>query len=596
MEQLTGLDAAFLALDTPRTTGHVGSIQVVEALDAAGERLTLDRLTAVVGDRLHLVPPMRRKIVEVPLGLGQPFWIEDADFDLEFHVRELALPTPGSMHQLTEQVARIHSRTLDRSRPLWEIYLIHGLEGDRAAIYSKVHHAMIDGVGGQEIAAALLDLSPQGREIPPAPPWDPDPAPGSLMLLAKAAASLAAVPTTAGRFAADVARSAPALLSIALPRLPGVDLVSSVAHRIAEEASGSGLGAVLPGGLGIGDGGLLEHVPGRAPATPFNRNVSAHRRIALRSVPLDVVKAVKSAAGMTVNDVVLAMCAGALRRWLSTHDALPDDPLVAAVPVSVRTSAAQGAKSGDGTFGNRVSLMLAVLPTDEPDPLTRMRVAHEATSVAKYQHDALSANLLADAYQFTMPALMGLTMRANARLRVLERASLFNLFVSNVPGPSVPLYLGGHRLLASYPVSAIADGQGLNITVLSYLGDLHFGLTADRELVPDLDVLAGYLAEELEELARATGVTGAVARSVGEAEGTLGATRRPARARATSTGGADGAPRKRTAVRVSKKSSVTAAAPSEPQPAAPPPTAPEPDAAPPPRKRPPRAAVRRTPR
>ncbi|WP_088285485.1 wax ester/triacylglycerol synthase family O-acyltransferase [Kineosporia sp. A_224] len=531
MEQLTGLDAAFLALDTPRTTGHVGSIQVVEALDAAGERVTLDRLTAVVGDRLHLVPPMRRKIVEVPLGLGQPFWVEDADFDLEFHVRELALPAPGSMHQLTEQVARIHARTLDRSRPLWEIYLIHGLEGDRAAIYSKVHHAMIDGVGGQEIAAALLDLSPEGREIPPAPPWDPDPAPGSLTLLAKAAASLATVPTTAGRFAADVARSAPALLSIALPRLPGVDLVSAVANRLAEEASGSGLGAVLPGGLGIGDGGLLEHVPGRAPATPFNRNVSAHRRIALRSVPLDVVKAVKSAAGMTVNDVVLAMCAGALRRWLSTHDALPEDPLVAAVPVSVRTSAAQGAKSGDGTFGNRVSLMLAVLPTDEPDPLTRMRVAHEATSVAKYQHDALSANLLADAYQFTMPALMGLTMRANARLRVLERASLFNLFVSNVPGPSVPLYLAGHRLLASYPVSAIADGQGLNITVLSYLGDLHFGLTADRDLVPDLDVLAGYLAEELEELARATGVAGAVERAVGEADGTpRGTARRPARA------------------------------------------------------------------
>lgn len=590
MEQLTGLDAAFLALDTPRTTGHVGSIQVVEALDAAGERVTLDRLTAVVGDRLHLVPPMRRKIVEVPLGLGQPFWVEDADFDLEFHVRELALPAPGSMHQLTEQVARIHARTLDRSRPLWEIYLIHGLEGDRAAIYSKVHHAMIDGVGGQEIAAALLDLSPEGREIPPAPPWDPDPAPGSLTLLAKAAASLATVPTTAGRFAADVARSAPALLSIALPRLPGVDLVSAVANRLAEEASGSGLGAVLPGGLGIGDGGLLEHVPGRAPATPFNRNVSAHRRIALRSVPLDVVKAVKSAAGMTVNDVVLAMCAGALRRWLSTHDALPEDPLVAAVPVSVRTSAAQGAKSGDGTFGNRVSLMLAVLPTDEPDPLTRMRVAHEATSVAKYQHDALSANLLADAYQFTMPALMGLTMRANARLRVLERASLFNLFVSNVPGPSVPLYLAGHRLLASYPVSAIADGQGLNITVLSYLGDLHFGLTADRDLVPDLDVLAGYLAEELEELARATGVAGAVERAVGEADGTpRGTARRPARARATSTAGADAVPRKRTAVRVAKKSSTAA-------PPVPPPPAPEPDAAPAPRKRPPRAAVRRTPR
>jgi len=183
--------------------------------------------------------------------------------------------------------------------------------------------------------------------------------------------------------------------------------------------------------------------------------------------------------------------------------------------VSVRTSASQGAKSGDGTFGNKVSLMLSRLPTELDDPLARMQVAHQATLVAKTQHEALPANLLADAYQFTMPALMGLTMRANARLRVLERAGLFNLFISNVPGPSVPLYLAGHRVVESYPVSAIADGQGLNITVLSYLGGLHFGLTADRDLVPDLDVLAGYLAAELEDLARLTGVDGAVARSPG---------------------------------------------------------------------------------
>jgi len=501
MEQLSGLDAAFLALDTPRTTGHVGGIHVVEAAGPDDAPLTLDRLIEVVGERIHLVPPMRRRVVGVPLGLDQPYWIEDPDFDLEFHVRELALPAPGNMHQLSEQVARIHSRALDRSRPLWEIYLIHGVEGGRSALYAKIHHAMIDGVGGQEITAALLDLTPEGREIPTPAPWTPDTEPGSFAMLGRAAVSLAVQPTRAVRFAADLLQSAPGLLGLALARMPGSTALVSATD-------------LLPGGLGIGDA-LIQHSPGRAPATPFNRNVSPHRRIALRSVPLDVVKAVKNAAGMTVNDVVMAVCAGALRRWLSTHDALPDEPLVAAVPVSVRTSAAQGAKSGDGTFGNRVSLMLATLPTDLEDPLARMRVAHEATLVAKNQHQALSASLLADAYQFTMPALMGLTMRANARLRVLERASLFNLFVSNVPGPSVPLYLAGHRVLASYPVSAVADGQGLNITVLSYLGGLHFGLTADRDLVPDLDVLAGYLAAELEDLARLTGVDGAVARSPG---------------------------------------------------------------------------------
>ena len=559
MEQLSGLDAAFLALDTRRTTGHVGGVHIVDAAAADAEPLTLERLLAVVADRIHLVPPMRRRVVEVPLGLGQPFWVEDPDFDLEFHVRELALPAPGSMHQLAEQVARIHSRPLDRSRPLWEVYLIHGLEGDRAALYAKIHHAMIDGVAGQEITAALLDLAPGGREVPPAPRWTADTEPGAFTLLTRSAASLASVPAVALRFTSDVVRSTPALLSLVLPRVPGAGVVAGAATRVADEAASAGLGAVLPGGLGIGN--VLDHVSGRAPATPFNRNVSAHRRVAFRSVPLDVVKAVKSAAGMTVNDVVLAMSAGALRRWLSTHDALPDEPLVAALPVSVRTSASKGAKSGDGTFGNRVSLMFARLPTDLDDPLARMRVAHQATLVAKTQHEALPANLLADAYQFTMPALMGLTMRANARLRVLERASLFNLFVSNIPGPSVPLYLAGHQVVASYPVSAVADGQGLNITVLSYLGGLHFGLTADRELVPDLDVLAGYLAEELEELARLTGVAGVVERSVDEA-------------------GADGSPRPRTAGTVKNASTAepTAAATSTSAGAA--------------RRRPPRNAVR----
>ncbi|HEY6794616.1 MAG TPA: wax ester/triacylglycerol synthase family O-acyltransferase [Kineosporiaceae bacterium] len=508
MEQLSGLDAAFLALDTPRSTGHVGGIHVVEATGPGGSVLTLEALTDLIAERIHLVPPMRRRVVEVPLGLGQPFWVEDPDFDLEFHVRELALPAPGSVQQLAEQVARIHARTLDRSRPLWEMYLIQGLEGDRSAIYGKIHHAMIDGVGGQEIAAALLDLSPEGRPLPPAPPWHSEPVPAPLTLLARTAASLRGVPMTTGRFAVDVVRAAPVLLQLALPHFPGADLVTSAAGRLAEEALGSRRGEALPGGLGIGDGPPLRHAAGRAPTTPFNRNVSPHRRIALRSVSLDVVRAIKSAAGLTVNDVVMAACAGALRRWLADHDALPDEPLVAAVPVSVRSSASEGAKSGDGTFGNRISVMLAALPTNEPDPLTRMRIAHRATSAAKHQHDALPATLLADAYQFTMPALVGLTMRANARLRVLERAGLFNLFVSNVPGPSLPLYLAGHRLLASYPVSALADGQGLNITVLSYLGGLHFGLTADRDLVPDVEVLAGYLAEEVEELARRTGVAG----------------------------------------------------------------------------------------
>jgi diacylglycerol O-acyltransferase len=477
MQQLSGLDAAFLSLDSPTSTGHVGGVHLIEAAGADGEhRLTLERLTALLEERLYLVPPLRRRVVEVPFGLDQPYWIEDGEFDLEFHVREVALPAPGSMRQLTEQVARIHARPLDRGRPLWEIYLIDGLEGDRQALYAKLHHAMIDGVAGQEVMAALLDLSPQGRDLPPVPQWTPDPVPGAAELLARGAASLAFKPRRALRLAGEVVRSSPGMVSrLFTPRLPGIG-------RLIGE-----------------DTGVMFAAPVRAPATPFNRSVSPHRRVAFASVSLEAVKAVKNATRMTVNDVVLAMCAGALRRYLLLHRALPQGPLVAAVPISVRTA------EGDGALGNKVSLMLAALPTHLKDPQARLKVAHEATSRAKDQHQALPADLLANAYEFAMPALLGLATRANARLRLLERVNVFNLFISNVPGPTVPLYVAGHRVLASYPVSAITDGQGLNITVVSYLGELNFGLIADRALVPDLDVLAGYLVDELATLADSRG-------------------------------------------------------------------------------------------
>jgi diacylglycerol O-acyltransferase len=482
MHQLSGLDAAFLAMDTAHTTGHVGGVHLLEGRPAAGRpRLTLERLTELVGSRLHLVPALRRRVVTVPFGIDQPYWVEDPAFDLEFHVRELALPRPGSMDQLTAQVARIHARPLDRSRPLWELYLIDGLAGGRLALYGKLHHAMIDGVAGQEVTAALLDPSPEGRPASPVPPWEAEALPGGTHLLARSALSLAAQPSRAVRLGVDLVRSAPGLLStVVAPRLP------SLGRLLGE------------------DPGILPGTPLRAPSTPFNRSVSAHRRVALRTVAFDDVRRVRAASGLTVNDVVLAMCAGALRRWLEQHGALPGDPLVAAVPVSVRDPSAT-ATDGAGAPGNRVSLMLAALPTQLADPLERLQIAHQATLRAKEQHQALPAGLLADAYALAMPALTGLATRANARLRLLERVNLFNLFVSNVPGPQVPLYVAGHALRASYPVSAITDGQGLNITVVSYLGGLHFGLISDRELVPDLDDLADHLVEELQVLRTATG-------------------------------------------------------------------------------------------
>ena len=472
MQQLTGLDAAFLAMETPSVFGHVGSVCVLDP-STAPEPLTLDRLTRLIEARLHLLPPFRRRLVTVPLGLDQPYWIEDPDFDIEYHVRELALPAPGDDRQLAEQAARLHARALDRRRPLWEIYLVHGLAGGRMAVYTKVHHAAIDGVSGNDILASVLDLSPEGRPDEPAPPWECDPEPSQLGMLVRSAVTLSAQPLRAARMTYGLARSLPGLArTVPRPSLPVVDRLLGRDRNV-----------VVGGGSGL-----------RAPATPFNAPIGPHRRWSFCSLPFQDVRAVKARLGLTVNDVVMALCAGALRRWLADHDALPGVPLVSAVPVSVRT------EEQKGTHGNRVSMMFAPLPTHLADPEARLRASHEAMRGAKEQHGALPADLLADVTQFAMPALAGQAARLSARLRLLERVNPFNLIISNVPGPNVPLYYAGAELLAYYPLSAIVDGQGLNITVMSYGGALHFGLIADRDLVPDLDVMARYLADELATL------------------------------------------------------------------------------------------------
>ena len=474
MQQLSGLDAAFLAMETSSVFGHVGSVCVLDP-STSPEPLTLERLTRLIEARLHLIPPFRRRLVDVPLGLDQPYWIEDPDFDIEYHVRELALPEPGDDRQLAEQAARLHARALDRRRPLWELYLIHGLEGGRKAVYTKVHHAAIDGVSGNDILAAVLDLSPEGREDGDIPAWECDKQPGAVSMLARSALSLTSQPIRAARMSYGLLRSLPGLAtSPARPRLPVIDRVLKRDANVVLSSAGL-----------------------RAPATPFNKSVSPHRRWAFVSLPLDDVKAVKNAHGTTVNDVVMALSAGALRRWLLDHKALPAAPLVAGVPVSVRT------EDQKGTGGNRVSSMIAPIPTNMEDPVQRLRACSEAMRAAKQQHGALPADMLADVAQFAMPALAGQAARLAARLRLVERVSAFNLIISNVPGPNIPLYYAGAKLLAYYPLSAIADGQGLNITVMSYGGELHFGLIADRDLVPDLDRMASYLADELAALTSA---------------------------------------------------------------------------------------------
>jgi diacylglycerol O-acyltransferase len=472
MQQLTGMDASFLALETANTTGHVGGLSVLDP-STASEPLTLARLTEVMAERLPLVPVLRRKLLNVPLGLDQPYWIDDADFDIEYHVRELALPRPGSAAQLTEQVSRLHARPLDRSRPLWELYLITGLARDRAAVYSKIHHAAVDGVSGTELLTVLFDLTPAGRELPAAEPFQPERPPPLPVLAARAAIRLAWRPVQTVRITNELVRLLPTLAP----------------------AAGTLVGEIL--GLNRGDGSVIATRPGRAPATPFNRAITPHRRFAFRSVDLDTVKTVKKAFGVSVNDVVMAMCAGALRRWLVDHDALPGQPLVAMIPVSVRDPASQGA------LGNRVSAMLAPLPTNVTDPGLRLQIVHSATQAAKAQQAEIPQGLVDQISDFAVPALTARAARVVFATGLLHRLPPFNVTISNVPGPNVPVYMCGAGLVAHYPVSVVTDGQGLNITLVGYLGQLHFGLVSSRELIPDIDKLAGYLPDELALLAEA---------------------------------------------------------------------------------------------
>lgn len=471
VEQLTGLDAAFLLLETRTTTGNVGGVLVLDDTDAQ-ESLTLERFTRLVTERLPLVPLFRRRLMTVPFGLDHPYWIEDPDFDLEFHLRHMALPAPGSKEQLAALVARLHAQPLDLRRPLWEAYVISGLEGGRTAVYTKTHHCAIDGTSGAEILTALLDLDPKGRPVP-GDGWVAEQPLDDAELLVRAGASLVRQPWHAAQLAGSLLRRAPQLTEMAKPYL------LEIADRLG----------------GAGDAGdVIARPAGLPPGTLLNGTLSAHRRWAFGSVGLDEVKAVKNAYGMTVNDVVMAMSAGALRRWLREHGDLPADPLVAMVPVSVR------APDDRRLGGNKISSMLVALPTNVGEPTERLKVAHEATTIAKANHAALPDGLIEDVTEFMVPGILGRAARVSVSLGLFQRANPSNLVISNVPGPNVPIFLAGARMEAYYPVSSLAEGMGLNITVLGYLGRLHFGLLADRELVPDVADIIGFLQDELDVL------------------------------------------------------------------------------------------------
>ena len=481
MRQLTSLDAQFLALETPRQTGHVAGLAVYDTSTAPDGRLTCAEMKQLISDRLHLLPPLRWRLVEVPFNADYPYWADDPDFDLDFHVRELALPSPGDDGQLAEQVARLHSRPLDRSRPLWELYVISGLKSGHTAVYTKIHHAVIDGVSGAEITGMLLDLSPEIRQLPAETPKAAGRRPGQGELLARAVLGLPRYPW---RVIRSIPTAVPNLEETQFAAIPGAATLGRLVGR-AQSLLG-----------GDTDRGVRSDL--RAPKTSFNGRISAHRRFAFGQLDLARVKAVKSAYGVTVNDVVVSLCAGAVRRWLLEHDELPAEPLVTQVPVSVRRS------EEAGTYGNRILMLGAPLFTDIADPVERLERTSQELRVMKDRHRAMPAQLLQDVNHFIPPAVFSRAARLSFRLATSAAGRpQWNLVVSNVPGPQFPLYCAGARLVAHYPVSVITDGMGLNVTAMSYDGHVDVGVIADRDLIPDVWCLVDWLEESLAELERA---------------------------------------------------------------------------------------------
>ena len=371
-------------------------------------------------------------------------------------------------------------RPLDRARPLWELYLIHGLEKGRSAILTKIHHAVIDGMSGAEIMGLLLDLSPEGRPPPEAVKVDDvEHQPGQLEMLAR---GLLGVP----RYPVRLLRSLPTTI-------PNVDEVPAIFGGIPGAGTVGRIAGRVQGV--VTDAAARGRNTLQAPKTKFNGRISAHRRFAFGQLSLDELKEVKNARGVTVNDVVVSICAGAVRRWLVKHDDLPDEPLVAQIPVSVRTD------EQVGTYGNRIMLMSAPLFTDEPDPMRRLEETHEAMVDMKERHKALPASLLQNANELIPPAVFSRAARLTFRLSTSRPGRpAWNLVISNVPGPQFPLYLAGAKLVANYPVSVITDGMGLNITVMSYNGLMDYGIVADRDQMPDVDKLMGWLQDELDAL------------------------------------------------------------------------------------------------
>jgi len=487
MERVSGLDAAFLALETATMHMHIAAVMVFEPADGEDgpepAAAQFARLRQMVSERLHLVPPLRRRVVRVPFGLHHPVWIEDPDFDLDFHLRRAHLPAPGGPAELHAFVADLVGRPLDPTRPLWEMHMVEGLDSGHTALIAKIHHAAIDGTSGAEVLATFLDIGPIPRTVPaPLRPWRPEPIPTEAEMLASAATTLVRQPE---RAVSALRRTVGAMRELAERN-----------RRLRDEEQG-----------------VPPPAPFSAPRTSLNGAISAHRRFAVADTSLDDVRLVKKVFGGTVNDVVLAVVGGALRRLLRERGERVDGSLVAMVPISAR------GEEDRGTLGNRVSAMLVSLATTLDDPVERLWAMADATRVAKDQAKVLPEELVRGWAQLASPALSTRAARLSANMRVFDRVRpVFNVAVSNIAGPDIPLWCAGARLVALYPVGPIVEGVGLNVTVASYDDALYFGVLGCRELVPEVEHVARHLDDALAELVKAAS-RGAMHRARGRRAG-----------------------------------------------------------------------------
>jgi diacylglycerol O-acyltransferase / wax synthase len=461
MQRLDGMDASFVYLDTPATPMQVGMTCVFDPSTAPGG-YSFRKVRRLVEDRLHLIPPFRRRLVEVPGHLHRPAWIEDPDFDLDERLHPVLLRPPGGISELEQFAAHVIRRPLDPGRPPWEMHIVEGLEGGMVASVTKMHHSAVDGVSGAELTATLLDLEPVPEPVaPPDTPWRPAPPPSRLSLAAGAVRDLLRQPVEAGSVLARTARAA----------------LNLVRHNRRPETEPP------PG-------------PFAAPRSAYNAPVTAARQVSLAQIDLDDVRRIKDAAGVTINDVVLAVCAAALRGHLEDHGGVPEDPLVAAVPVSVRTD-------DDAMTSNHLSAMLVQLGTTIDEPMTRLHAIAASTRAAKTQHHVLGPDTFSELADITPPAFIAALGALESRFNVLGRIPpACNLIVSNFPGPPFPLYCAGARLVAAYPLGPLGLGTALNITVQSYLDTLWFGIVACPDVVPEPETLAAGIHDAVHELGK----------------------------------------------------------------------------------------------